>query len=330
MCPQAGGQFPAHRILGGTPVQAREKAFNPSIYCEVTPMKDDDLPIFLPAPTDSGPFDIIGDVHGCLSELLELCTQLGYAIGRHDSRWLVTHPQARRLLLLGDLVDFGPDSPGVLSFVQDAMKSGGGLCVLGDHDARLAHALRGAMVPVSNGLQRSLDQLQATSLSTKAQIAEFLENLPCHLVLDSGRLVVAHAGLPERLHGSDSMETRRFAVHGESNQAFNVQGIPVRDRWAIEYLGETTVVYGHTPVEALRWIKRTICIDTGCVFGGRLTAMRYPEREFLSVPARQAYYPKGAMEGGSFSALSNTQIRLGLQEARYGVPIEQPTIHIHR
>ena len=79
-------------------------------------------------------------------------------------------------------------------------------------------------------------------------------------------------------------------MYGETTGETDEFGLPVRYNWAAEYRGRAMVVYGHTPVPEPEWLNRTICIDTGCVFGGKLTALRYPEKELVSVPALQTYY----------------------------------------
>jgi len=110
-----------------------------------------------------------------------------------------------------------------------------------------------------------------------------------HYVLDDGKLVVAHAGMKESMQGRGSAAVRDFALFGETTGEIDEFGLPVRYNWAAEYRGSAMVVYGHTPVPEAEWLNRTINIDTGCVFGGKLTALRYPERELISVPARQTY-----------------------------------------
>ena len=109
-------------------------------------------------------------------------------------------------------------------------------------------------------------------------------------MLDDGKLVVAHAGLPANMQGRGSGKVRDFALYGDTTGETDEYGLPVRYPWAQEYRGRAMVVYGHTPVPEPEWLNRTICIDTGCVFGGRLTALRYPERELVSVPAAATYY----------------------------------------
>jgi protein phosphatase len=244
-----------------------------------------------PAWTDRsglhGPFDLIGDVHGCLDELDSLLDLLGYA---PTSEGIRAHPTGRTAVFLGDLVDRGPDTPGVLRTVMAMVAAGSALCVAGNHEAKLLKALRGRDVRVSHGLAESLAQLRAQPAEFRSQVTSFLDGLVSHYVLDGGRLVAAHAGLIEQMHGRASAAVRAFALYGETTGETDEFGLPVRYPWAQDYRGRATVVYGHTPVPEPAWVNNTICVDTGCVFGGKLTALRYPERELVSVPARRVYY----------------------------------------
>lgn len=235
---------------------------------------------------DHGPFDIIGDVHGCHEELCALLERLGYSVSADGAR----HPEGRRAIFLGDLVDRGPASPAVLRLAMGMVAAGDALCVPGNHEIKLLKKLRGRNVRVSHGLAETLAQLEAEPEAFRARVADFIDGLVSHYVLDDGRLVVAHAGLSERLQGRASGRVRQFALYGETTGETDELGLPVRYPWANDYRGRAMVVYGHTPVPEPVWVNRTICIDTGCVFGGRLTALRYPEKELVSVPARQVWY----------------------------------------
>jgi protein phosphatase len=241
---------------------------------------------------DSGPFDVIGDVHGCRAELEQLLSELGYELVRDDQGRPVdaVHPEGRRAVFVGDLVDRGPDSPGVLRLVMGMVGAGSALCVPGNHENKLVKALRGRNVTISHGLETTLEQLASEDEAFRKQVEDFCWGLVSHYVLDGGQLVVAHAGLKEQLQGRSSARVRDFALYGETTGETDEFGLPVRYPWADDYRGRATVLYGHTPVPKPEWVNNTLCLDTGCVFGGRLTALRYPERELVSVPAARAYY----------------------------------------
>lgn len=241
---------------------------------------------------EGGPFDVIGDVHGCRSELETLLTGLGYGISPDDAGRPVdaAHPEGRRAVFLGDLVDRGPDSPGVLRLVMGMVGSGHAFAVPGNHENKLVRALKGANVAITHGLAETLAQLELETPAFRADVASFCYDLVSHLVLDEGRLVVAHAGLKEAYHGRASGRVRSFALYGDTTGETDEFGLPVRYPWAKDYRGRAMVLYGHTPTPEAAWVNNTMCLDTGCVFGGKLTALRYPEKEVVSVPAEQIWY----------------------------------------
>ncbi|SHF29897.1 polynucleotide 3'-phosphatase /polynucleotide 5'-hydroxyl-kinase /polynucleotide 2',3'-cyclic phosphate phosphodiesterase [Seinonella peptonophila] len=242
---------------------------------------------------ERGPFDIIGDTHGCLSELLELLSKLGYQVTQVEQEdrtfYRARHPQERKLLFLGDLVDRGPDSPGVIDLVRDLVNAGIALVVSGNHDQKLVRYLHGKRVELAFGIEQTIEQMKNRSESWKKEALHFLEGLPSHYVLDAGRLVIAHAGLPEQLQGRTGGRVRNFALYGETAKGLDQYGLPIRINWAESYRGDALVLYGHTPVLEPTFYHNTLNIDTGCVFGGKLTALRYPERELVSVPAKETY-----------------------------------------
>jgi polynucleotide kinase-phosphatase len=239
---------------------------------------------------EHGPFDVIGDVHGCFDELRALLRKLGYEVESAAAGCRARHPAGRKAVFLGDLVDRGPNTPAVLRLVMNMVGEGAALCVPGNHDMKLMRKLRGRDVRVTHGLAESLAQLEREPDGFRASVADFIDGLVSHYVLDDGNLVVAHAGLPASMHGRGSGKVRAFALFGDTTGETDEYGLPVRYPWAQEYRGRAMVVYGHTPVPEAEWLNRTICIDTGCVFGGRLTALRYPERELVSVAAAATYY----------------------------------------
>jgi protein phosphatase len=247
-------------------------------------------PMWTNRRNEHGPFDIIGDIHGCFDELQELLTQLGYSVEKNGDGYTVTNPEGRKAIFLGDLVDRGPGITAVLKLVMGMVESCTALCVPGNHDMKLLQKLRGKDVKIAHGLADSLAQLEAGSAEFKHKVADFIDSLISHYVLDDGKLVVAHAGMKEEMQGRGSGAIRSFALFGETTGETDEFGLPVRYNWAADYRGKASVVYGHTPVAQPQWLNRTVNIDTGCVFGGRLTALRYPEKEFVSVPAHRMYY----------------------------------------
>ena len=255
------------------------------------------VPLDLDRRHDHGPFDVIGDVHGCIDELLALLAQLGYQIGyqtdRESPRLVVVPPPGRTALFVGDLGDRGPDTPMVYRLVMPMVRAGQARCVMGNHDSKLLRKLKGNDVQLGHGLAETVAQFDREPPAFREEVRHFLETLPTHYLLDGGTLVLAHGGLREDLHGRVSDRVRSFTLFGDTTGETDEQGMPVRRNWAAEYKGRPLVVYGHTPVPEPAWENNTVNIDTGCVFGGRLSALRYPEREIVSVPARRCYSPPG-------------------------------------
>lgn len=258
------------------------------------------VPLWNDRTSEHGPFDVIGDVHGCADELEELLQRLGYEAvvvpgeSAFDSGSVYMHPGGRKAIFVGDLVDRGPRILDCLRIVRNMVQRGSGLCVPGNHDMKLLKKLRGKDVQITHGLAESLAEIDALPDDVREpfckSLAEFLDGLVSHYVLDGGKLVVAHAGMKEAMQGRGSGKVRDFALYGETTGETDEFGLPVRYNWAAEYRGPAMVAYGHTPVPHPEWLNNTVNIDTGCVFGGKLTALRYPEKEFVSVPARHTYY----------------------------------------
>jgi protein phosphatase len=251
-------------------------------------------PLWTDRRSDTSGFDIIGDIHGCADELESLLSTLGYKVewsGTSGERVpAVTAPGGRKVVFVGDLVDRGPRSPDVLRLAMHMIEAGSAYGVMGNHDRKLMRWLDGRNVQITHGLQQSIDQLASESDGFKKRAREFLDGLRSHYWLDGGNLAVAHAGLKEEMIGRGSGAVREFALFGETTGEMDEFGLPVRRDWAAEYRGSTSVVYGHVATAEAQWVNNTICIDTGCVYGGKLTALRWPERELVSVPAARVYY----------------------------------------
>ena len=265
----------------------------------------------VPSPTDRrqdrGPFDVVGDVHGCLDELVELLEALGYDVrggAREEDgqrRFSVSHPAGRRIAFVGDLADRGPDSVGCLALAMDAVESGDAIWTPGNHDATLEQWLRDGKASRNHGFDVTAAEMAGEPAVFRGRLLALLGGLPSHQLLDGGDLVVAHAGCLGEMQGRDSGKVMSFCLYGATTGEKDAHGYPVRADWAADYVGRAFVVHGHTPEPAPRAGRHgnVLCIDTGCVFGGSLTALRWPERELVSVPARRAYYPHAAFQAAS-------------------------------
>jgi calcineurin-like phosphoesterase family protein len=242
---------------------------------------------------EHGPFDVIGDVHGCADELEELLARLGYSVrleGTAESRRaMTTAPPGRRAVFVGDLVDRGPRSPDVLRIAMQMVAANQAFAVPGNHDIKFLRWLGGRQVKLTHGLDRTVAQIANEPPSFRQDVAAFLDGLVSHLWLDGGRLAVAHAGVKEEMLGRSARAVREFCAYGETSGETDEFGLPIRYHWAADYRGKTAIVYGHTPVPEAAWFNNTLCIDTGAAFGGTLTALRWPEKEIVSVPAARVY-----------------------------------------
>lgn len=255
---------------------------------DVAAVKFERQPLWNNRKWDHGPFDITGDIHGCYDELIELLLKLGYELPQSSPQRVIP-PPGRKAIFLGDLCDRGPKSPEVLHLVMDMVGRGQALCVPGNHDEKLLRKLRGKNVQLTHGLAETLQQMEPHGPTFAEAVRDFIDSLIGYYVLDGGNLVVAHAGMKQQYVGRASRRVLEFARYGETTGETDEFGLPVRHNWAAEYRGPAHVVYGHTPVPEADWLNRTLNIDTGCVFGGKLTALRWPERDVVSVPAKAVY-----------------------------------------
>lgn len=248
-------------------------------------------PMWTNKKSEHGPFDIIGDIHGCFEELKQLLEKMGYSIDENaDGRFTTQVPGDRKVVFVGDLIDRGPENVKVLKLTMDMVKQGHAICVPGNHENKLLRWLNGRNVKLNYGLEVTTAEIDKETDEFKQELATFIHGLISHFVFDDGQLVVAHAGMKEAYQGRGSGKVRSFAMYGETSGETDEYGLPVRYNWAQDYRGKALVVYGHTPVPKAEFFNNTICIDTGCVFGGQLTALRYPERELVSVDALKTYY----------------------------------------
>ncbi len=201
---------------------------------------------------------VVGDVHGCFDELSSLDRRYG---------------SGRRLVLVGDLVAKGPSSAEVVAYARarDAW------AVLGNHDARLLKARRG---------QAPGSEHEGLVPTFREEDWAYLEALPLWLRLDEGTVVV-HGGLvpgialerQERRH----LLTLRSLRDGRPSS--KVDGTP----WAARWPGPEHVLFGHDAVRGLQLHPHATGLDSGCVYGGQLTAALWPERRLVTEPARRVH-----------------------------------------
>lgn len=236
------------------------------------------------------PYDIIGDVHGCCAELRLLFEKLGYL----EDNGIFQHPQNRTPIFIGDIGDRGPCSIDTINLALNMAKKNKALYVIGNHCIKLARYFEGRDIKQIHGVETTIKELKSLNkikLETlKKEYLELIESLPYYLILDEGKLAAAHAGIKEEMIGRDHSAIRHFCFFGAKTGRTLDNGLPERLDWAADYRGKPLIVYGHTPVNAPVFINNTINIDQGCVFGGSLTALRYPEMTTLSVPAFKTYY----------------------------------------
>lgn len=215
---------------------------------------------------------VIGDVHGCLDELEALIALCG-------------HPRGGALCLVGDLVAKGPDSRGVLALVREL----GASAVRGNHDQRvLSHKLA-----IDAGLPPPRLRPTHAAVAHALDDRDFalLASLPLFLRLPAEQAIVVHAGLvhgvpPEQQDPDLLMNMRTLRPDGTPSRRAE-DGVLWGSRWP----GPELVLFGHHALQGLQQHPFAIGLDTGCVYGGRLTACLLPERRILSVPARRAYLP---------------------------------------
>ena len=203
---------------------------------EVEAAEVERAPLWTDRRSERGPFDVIGDIHGCYAELTELLRELGYAVAADGVE--VTPPDGRRAIFVGDYGDRGPDTPAVLKLVMSMAEAGTAICLPGNHDIKLVRKLKGRDVQITHGLAETLDQLESESDEFRDEIRDFLDKLVSHVVLDDGKLVVAHAGMKQAYQGRSSGRVRDFALFGETTGETDEFGLPVRLQWASEYRGE--------------------------------------------------------------------------------------------
>jgi predicted phosphodiesterase len=214
---------------------------------------------------------IIGDVHGCLAELDALLRKVRYTRGD-------------RLVLVGDLVAKGPDSAGVVARAREL----GALAVRGNHDERVLSWFRAERE--GRSLDRPLSRGHRLVCATlEDEDVAWLEGLPLSLRLPEHRVTVVHAGLRPGVALAKQDPTHLLNMRSlcaDGRVSFRAdEGVP----WASRWTGTDLVVFGHDAIRGLQRYEQAIGLDTGCVYGGQLTALLLPSRRLVSVNARRSY-----------------------------------------
>lgn len=204
------------------------------------------------------------------------------------------HPAGRSIAFVGDAMDRGPNSLKTIELtfrLQDQDKL---IYSPGNHCNKLYRYIKGNKIQLQYGIETTVAELDLLShqdrKSFHKRYIKFYEALSLYYSLDDGKLIIAHAGIRENLIGTRySNKLRSFVLYGDVTGEVLPNGRPLRRDWAQEYTGLAFIVYGHTPVKNARFLHNTVNIDTGCVFGGKLTAVRYPEKEIISIPSQQPF-----------------------------------------
>lgn len=236
--------------------------------------------------------DIIGDIHGCYEEFVALTKKMEY----DWTTGIPMHADGRLLGFVGDLTDRGPSSLRTVAIVANLVKQKRALYVPGNHCNKLYRYFLGRNVSQTHGLETTVAEYLALPNRKQKQIRhqfmELYENNPLYQVVDDGKLIIAHAGIREDMIGRFDKRVQTFVLYGDITGNTDAQGFPERRNWAKHHRSESVIVYGHTPVREPHIQNRTYNIDTGCVFGGHLTAIRYPELQIVSVPSTMPEVPE--------------------------------------
>ncbi len=282
-------------------MQNIEKRLNEEGYDRIYYLHKEDLPevqverikLEFDKKDESGPFDIIGDVHGCYDELVRLIRKLGY---RQNEDGICHHPENRKLVFVGDVVDRGDNSLDTLRLIMKLCHDRTAYMVLGNHDDRLRRFLKGNAIEIKHGLETTAAEMERVSKEEKESIISFLEELPTYYLFDEGNLACVHAGIKEKYLGKYSKSIRQFCLYGLTTGEINEIGQPVRLDWAEDYKGDTIIVYGHTPYLYVYKRNNAYCVDTGCVFYNRLSALRYPEMTVVDVRRKKKKTKEGTAD----------------------------------
>lgn len=246
--------------------------------------------------------DVIGDLHGCYDELVGLLERLGHGDMILEDRLDAPEP---RVIFVGDLVDRGDRNLDTFDLVVELVERGEALCVIGNHDRRFARWLRGDDVALTHGLADTVAEFEQLTKEEQRAFRQralaFYDSLPSAIRFDGGRAVVVHAAWrPGMKVEENPKKVYYYAMYGPTTGRKTPEGYPERLDWASKYRGPEHVVFGHQVYKVPYINPFATGIDTGCVFGGGLTALRWPEKELVTEPSRyaRAEYGRPMFSGG--------------------------------
>lgn len=216
---------------------------------------------------------IVGDLHGCVDELRDLLSEVGFTEG------------ADQLVSVGDLVNKGPDSRGVLQLVRAL----GGRAVLGNHDDRVLGCARA--LASEQDLGGFSPRIRAVAEALDEDDVAWLAALPLTIELDAFGVVVVHAGLLPFVPLGEQPRDLCLTMRSIRADGTGTKRLEEGEPWASRSPGPTHVVFGHDAIRGLQRWPHATGLDTGCVYGGQLSALILPERRIVSVPARRAWCP---------------------------------------
>lgn len=240
--------------------------------------------------------DFIGDIHGCFEEFIELLDRLGY---KENIEGYYIHPGGRKILSLGDIMSRGPRSLETMQFFKKHVDAGHAYMIDSNHGWKIARWLDGRKVKLAHGDEKVGAEFGEYENKYGKEAAEQLKNelkdllmaAKSHLIIQKNGVnvaVAAHAGIKDHYIGKQSPRIADFCRYGDSD-GLDVNGKPIRKDWTIHHKSSELIMWGHDPKPQPLLTNNTLNIDQGVVFGGMLTAYRFPEKQFVSVGAKMDY-----------------------------------------
>lgn len=249
-----------------------------------------------------GRIDVVGDVHGCMDELMVLLAQAGYWIAEFNPKGsdpiAVIHPQGRKLIFVGDLTDRGPSSDQVLRLAMGAIACGTASCVMGNHDWKIYRALCGRKVTIDDSTQETLDQIASYGEAFEASVRSFYESIPHQIRIPlswehgfdgAQNLWIVHASAKAHRQGGTRSSDFARSIYGYGGDDVDEKGWMIREDWAASYEGADPVIHGHVIHAEPVWKNRVLCLDTGCAFGNKMTLYQVDQDTFLFSRAERNY-----------------------------------------